>query len=353
MTDFVRRRVFAIAAGAVAGVILTPSRLLAQSQPRALECTLKNQMVFSGRTLSYFDATAWNEGMDLRLRIELKTNVAIERPDNPSRTVGGDDSRVVMVTIFELASDSTELIPNLVYLDFHPVISRLYRPKIDVFAVGDAGLPATYPPTTRNHDIGAAGWNQFIMGKPGFLWVHDPDETIPAPISDGRDGEYIYFVLQHEADLDEALGKMRGQVLDLAGWLETYIAEGGQRDPTPGGTGASCQARSLPGSNCFLTTAAVQAVGLTDECFELRVLRRFRDTYLARSPAGRDLVRHYYATAPEIIARINARSDARRIWLAVYARYILPCALMARVGLAGPALAHYRCLLRHLTTYCA
>lgn len=353
MTYFFRRRMLAIAAGALAGGLVTPSRLLAQSRPQALECTLKNQMVYSGRALSNFDATAWNEGTNLRLRIELKTPVAIERPNNPSRTIGGDDSRVVMVTIFELTSASTELVPNLIYLDFHPVISRLYRPKIDVFAVGDAGLPAVYPPTTRNHDIGAAGWNQFIKGKPGFLWVHDPDETIPAPISDGREGEYIYFALRHEADLDEALGKMRGQVLDLAGWLETYIAEDGRRDPTPGGTGASCQARSLPGSNCFLTTATVQAVGLTDECFELRVLRRFRDTYLEHSPAGRDLVRQYYATAPAIVARINARPDAHHIWLVVYARYILPCALMARAGLTNPVLAHYRRLLRYLRTYSA
>ena len=99
---------------------------------------------------------------------------------------------------------------------------------------------------------------------------------------------------------------------------------------------------------CFFTTAAVGTLGLADDCWELRTLRRFRDGPLAKTPRGRALTEHYYAVAPVLVARVNGRGDAARFWLLSYWGYILPCAVLARLGLERPALAHYQRLFARM-----
>ncbi|MDR1227529.1 MAG: hypothetical protein LBK55_00670 [Azoarcus sp.] len=93
---------------------------------------------------------------------------------------------------------------------------------------------------------------------------------------------------------------------------------------------------------CYLTTAAVGAVGLADDCWELQTLRRFRDTVLQRTAVGRRLASRYYRFAPRLVAAISRRADARTIWLKTWAFGILPAALCARVGLNGAATFIYK-----------
>jgi hypothetical protein len=102
------------------------------------------------------------------------------------------------------------------------------------------------------------------------------------------------------------------------------------------------------GAGCFFTTAAVETLGLGDDCWELRTLRRFRDGPLARTPEGRRLTASYYARAPRLVAAVNRRTDAARVWLGVYWTYVVPCALLARTGLNGIAVVHYRRLFAYL-----
>jgi hypothetical protein len=99
---------------------------------------------------------------------------------------------------------------------------------------------------------------------------------------------------------------------------------------------------------CYLTTVAVGAVGLADDCWELRTLRRFRDAVLERSAAGRALVRRYYRFAPRLVAAVSRRADAQRIWLKTWAFGILPAALCARAGMNRAALFLYRRMARAL-----
>ena len=108
-------------------------------------------------------------------------------------------------------------------------------------------------------------------------------------------------------------------------------------DPTTGGA-----------APCFFTTATVETLGLSDDCWELRTLRAFRDGPLARMAGGRALTARYYAEAPRLVDGVNRRSDAARVWLCVYWTHILPCAVMARFGLHAAALAHYRRLFGRL-----
>lgn len=92
---------------------------------------------------------------------------------------------------------------------------------------------------------------------------------------------------------------------------------------------------------CFLTTACVTAVGLDDDCWELRQLRRFRDGWLAARPEGPAEIALYYREAPALAAALG-RTEA----LALYRRVILPCALLIRAGFMEAAHRRYRAMMR-------
>lgn len=78
-------------------------------------------------------------------------------------------------------------------------------------------------------------------------------------------------------------------------------------------------------SGCYITTACVEAKGLDDNCYELSILRNYRDTYLKNKPDGMKEISEYYRVAPQIVESINRREDATVIWDAVYKTIILPC----------------------------
>lgn len=102
------------------------------------------------------------------------------------------------------------------------------------------------------------------------------------------------------------------------------------------------------GEGCFLTTACCTVIGLPDDCFELVTLRRFRDTYLAKLPGGRDEIARYYAEAPAIAQRLLASAEGRRRLLSLYWRTIWPAVLAARCGLDALAYRLYRRMMLEL-----
>jgi hypothetical protein len=73
-------------------------------------------------------------------------------------------------------------------------------------------------------------------------------------------------------------------------------------------------------SGCYLTTACVDVMGLSDDCFELGVLRRFRDRVLLPTCHGRKAVEEYYRIAPEIVKAVEEQEgdNAQRVWHWVY-----------------------------------
>lgn len=62
-------------------------------------------------------------------------------------------------------------------------------------------------------------------------------------------------------------------------------------------------------SNCFLTTACVRYANKSDDCYELTVLRNFRDTYVVSLINGKELLDEYYRIAPIIVSKINNSKD--------------------------------------------
>ena len=76
---------------------------------------------------------------------------------------------------------------------------------------------------------------------------------------------------------------------------------------------------------CYITTAVCASLQKPDDCYELTVLRAYRDEYLMASPAGRQLVNAYYDMAPTIVKRINRRTNAKEIYASIYSRWLAPC----------------------------
>ena len=112
---------------------------------------------------------------------------------------------------------------------------------------------------------------------------------------------------------------------------------GGRSDRTCFQTGA-----------CFLTTAAVDVVGLPDDCWELRQLRAFRDRYAARGPAQAKTMANYYRIAPVVVHRVDARRERARTWLSVYFGSIVPAAIAAQLGWDRLALVIYSRMTQRL-----
>ena len=98
--------------------------------------------------------------------------------------------------------------------------------------------------------------------------------------------------------------------------------------------------------DCFITTACCDVLGLSDDCFELRTLRRYRDEVLANRPGGSFAIAHYYKIAPDLLRQLKqGRKNPDITLLIVYARFVLPAAVSAWLGLNGLA---YRLYIRML-----
>lgn len=93
---------------------------------------------------------------------------------------------------------------------------------------------------------------------------------------------------------------------------------------------------------CFLTSACTEAKGLADDCYELTMLRAFRDEYLVKQKSGKAEIAHYYITAPKIVETINADGNRAEIWEKVYRELVLPCIKLIESSDRAGAHALYR-----------
>lgn len=92
---------------------------------------------------------------------------------------------------------------------------------------------------------------------------------------------------------------------------------------------------------CYLTTACVNSVGLSNDCLELQVLRRFRDKVLMQDPKGKRAVGEYYRVAPEIVNAVNAQRNSEEIWKSTY-RNIQQAVSLVLSGDFENAFRHYQ-----------
>ena len=97
-----------------------------------------------------------------------------------------------------------------------------------------------------------------------------------------------------------------------------------------------------PKPGCFLTSACVEAKGLSDNCYELNTLRSFRDNYLRNMPGGLAEIETYYRVSPVIVAEIHKKDDAFAILSSLYDNLVQPCVKMIENGDYSGAYGHYK-----------
>jgi len=100
-----------------------------------------------------------------------------------------------------------------------------------------------------------------------------------------------------------------------------------------------------PGSGCFITTAVCKASGKSDNCFELQLLRKFRDEYLLTLPGGKLVVDVYYQIAPAIVAALDASSMGASHYAYLKCNFIDRCIQLISTGEYAAATDTYACML--------
>ena len=76
---------------------------------------------------------------------------------------------------------------------------------------------------------------------------------------------------------------------------------------------------------CYITTAVCKSLGKPDNCYELTLLRDYRDGYLAGQEGGAGIIKEYYNIAPTIVKRIDRMENSAELYQQIWERYLKPC----------------------------
>lgn len=101
---------------------------------------------------------------------------------------------------------------------------------------------------------------------------------------------------------------------------------------------------------CYITTAVCESQNKPDDCYELMMLRHYRDSYLMQTEEGKRIVEEYYEIAPRIVLAIGMQNDSSRIYEGIYRDYLTPCIHFAESGKNEECKKLYMDMVRHLQT---
>lgn len=79
------------------------------------------------------------------------------------------------------------------------------------------------------------------------------------------------------------------------------------------------------GSLCFITTAVCAYFNKPDDCYELTILRYFRDEWLRYQPEGETLIEEYYEVAPAIVEALEKATWKDSVYQELWQDYISKC----------------------------
>lgn len=84
---------------------------------------------------------------------------------------------------------------------------------------------------------------------------------------------------------------------------------------------------------CYITTAVCGSQNKADDCYELNLLRNYRDEYLMHEAKdGASLVKEYYDIAPTIVKRIDKEEESASIYQEIWEEYLNPCIQFIETG---------------------
>ena len=103
------------------------------------------------------------------------------------------------------------------------------------------------------------------------------------------------------------------------------------------------------GGGCYITTAAVTALGQPDDGLLLSTLRALRDEHMSSTPAGRAAVAAYYELAPRLVAELEVRPDRDALYRSLTEQFLLPAMTHVLRGDPSRAAALYEDMVRSVT----
>jgi len=108
--------------------------------------------------------------------------------------------------------------------------------------------------------------------------------------------------------------------------------------------------RARTRSACFIATACAEVRGLPDDCYELSLLRLFREEYVAKLPDGEAVLAEYREKAPRIVSAIEALGEegAREVWEYLYERGVIRAVGLILAGMWDEAFGGYEAVCREM-----
>jgi len=173
--------------------------------------------------------------------------------------------------------------------------------------VGMKGLPSGYNASTSYGGVNAPTAGTGGVGKPGETAVGGA--VAPTATNEGLTSRGITSGVTTAdtttTDVDSAV--------DAAPPSDSETGKDTGADGVGGGPGG-----------CFLTTAAVSHMKQKDNGEVLNTLRDFRDTYMRKNKEKSKDVAWYYKNAPRIVAALDKRPDADKVYKKMYSDFIKP-----------------------------
>ena len=148
--------------------------------------------------------------------------------------------------------------------------------------------------------------------------------------------------MENASWMDKGWSNSSGNWMDN-GWNNSYgnWTDNGWSNSSNSWTDSGWNNSGSGGGGCYITTAAVDHLGLADDCAELNMLRMYRDKLVEEDPEFRKLVLEYYKTAPQIVKEISNSSDKEIVLDSIYTDMVLPVLDLLKQGKTNEAKEHY------------
>lgn len=99
---------------------------------------------------------------------------------------------------------------------------------------------------------------------------------------------------------------------------------------------------------CFVTTAVCGGLRKPQDCWEIMLMKRYRDEYLLNLEEGEEMIREYYDIAPTIVKRIDKEASPEEKYQYLWNTYISKCVDLAENNENEACLSLYETMMTEL-----